>query len=201
MIDKIVMPIEGSLLHFRSPANAITLVRGLIAPFALWMILAGSRVSLTICLGLLILAETTDILDGIVARHTNKVSDVGKLLDPLCDSLLRIMVFLGFLCVGWMNVWMFAVILSRDILVAYIRVFAGLHNIVLAARFSGKLKAICQGTAQIAALVVFVLEKMGIGWFFSPNDWAFGLLSIATVVTAYSAIDYTAHVVRQVRTL
>lgn len=199
-MDKIVMPIEGSLL-LKAPANAITLVRGLIAPFALWMILVGSKISLTVCLGLLILAEATDILDGIVARCTNKVSDVGKLLDPLCDSLLRIMVFLGFLCVGWMNVWMFAVILSRDILVAYIRVFAGLHNIVLAARLSGKLKAICQGTAQIAALSVFVLEKMGIGWFIPPNDWAFGLISIATVVTAYSAIDYTVHVVKEVRIL
>lgn len=37
--------------------------------------------------GLVLLSALTDILDGIVARRLDMVSDLGKILDPFCDKL------------------------------------------------------------------------------------------------------------------
>jgi len=154
---------------------------------------------LWLCLLGLALAEISDIADGIVARRTGAVSDLGKLLDPLSDSLFRQFVFLGFMAAGWLPLWMMAVLFSRDILVAYLRVFAGLQDVVLAARVSGKIKAIGQATAQIALVILFILESFGVGeaLFGVPLPMeiiAFWLLLAATGITAWSGIDYSVHV-------
>ena len=37
--------------------------------------------------GLVMLSAVSDILDGIIARKCNMVSDLGKMLDPVCDKL------------------------------------------------------------------------------------------------------------------
>jgi len=154
---------------------------------------------LFVCLVGLVLAEISDGIDGAVARRTGSVSDLGKLLDPLSDSVFRQFVFLSFLAAGWLPLWMMAVLFLRDILVAYLRVFSGLYDVVLAARVSGKIKAIVQATAQIATVCLFILHYYGVGeWLFGVGlpmqQIAWWLFLIATCVTAWSGIDYAQHV-------
>jgi CDP-diacylglycerol--glycerol-3-phosphate 3-phosphatidyltransferase len=43
------------------------------------------------------LAEITDLMDGRIARARGEVSDFGKLVDPFCDVIYRLSVFLVFL--------------------------------------------------------------------------------------------------------
>ena len=45
---------------------------------------------------LLAISELSDTFDGYVARRLNQVSDLGKILDPMADSVSRIAVFLSF---------------------------------------------------------------------------------------------------------
>ena len=156
----------------------------------LWVLLAG-----------LVTGEITDIADGAIARRTGSVSELGKLLDPFSDSFFRMLVFLAFMSVGWLPLWMMAVFFTRDILVAYLRVFSGLQGVVLSARLSGKLKAIAQGTAQIGTVVALLLEGAGAwDWVGLPSggvDMVVWILClIGAVVTAWSGVDYAVHVVR-----
>ena len=39
-------------------------------------------------------SSLTDVLDGIIARKFNAISDLGKLLDPLADKLTQLSVLL-----------------------------------------------------------------------------------------------------------
>jgi CDP-diacylglycerol---glycerol-3-phosphate 3-phosphatidyltransferase len=199
-------------LNVKTVPNAITASRIVLAPLTLAAHQVATRAGngfddaselavawLFVCLVGLTLAEISDVMDGRVARKTGSVSNLGKLLDPLSDSLFRQCVFLGFTVAGWMPLWMMVVMFARDIVVAYLRVFAGLYDVVLAARVSGKVKAVVQATAQIALVCFAILHHYGVGemLFDAPlpmDHIAFVLLLIATLVTAWSAWDYGQHV-------
>ncbi len=202
----------GRRLNYKTLPNAITASRLVLAPLTLAALsmatadgngyddptaLAVGWMGLTL-LGL-VLAEISDGVDGAVARRTGQVSDLGKLLDPLSDSVFRQFVFLGFMAVGWLPLWMMAVLFARDILVAYLRVFSGLYDVVLAARISGKVKAVAQAAAQIATVVLFIGAYYGVGEmiFGVPlpmEQITWWLLLAATGITAWSGIDYAQHV-------
>lgn len=160
-----------------------------IVPFMIVAQQIGGIGGLSICLALLVLREVTDIADGRLARHTNQITTFGKLFDPLVDSLARFLLFLGFMASGWMPLWMVAIIFSRDIIVAYTRVFAASYGIVMAARPSGKyIKAIPQAVAQIVTVLGYLLVECGLKLPIESVSWT--LLFIATVATASTAFDY-----------
>lgn len=181
---------------FATPANLITSIRILLAPFVLLAQQTGGKVGLWAVVAIIFVAEFTDFLDGVVARATDKVSDAGKLLDPLADSLFRSLLFMGFMASGWMPVWMLAITIGRDILVAYGRIFAALSNTVLAARISGKVKAIVQGAAQMGVVVLYLLDHYDFGY--QTREISYWLLLTATLVTGYSAVDYVTHVIKTI---
>ncbi len=177
-----------SLKTLMLPANLMSLARLIIGPAVLVTFSISDHRSVVFALILVILAELTDIFDGIVARRFGHVTDLGKLLDPMADSMYRFCIFLAFFGQGAMDAWMIGIIFGRDLIVAYTRVYAATRGIVLAARFSGKLKAVVQGVAQvglIAILAVPILIAPGLAL-----DIGKVLLYIAVLVTAFSAIDY-----------
>ncbi len=139
----------------------------------------------------MIVAELSDMLDGMVARALGQVSDLGKLLDPLSDSVYRVAVFLAFVATGLMPAWMMIVILVRDLVVANVRVVAAARGETMAARTSGKIKAIVQAAAQIATVVI-VAAFAGTTW---ASDAVWAVLLVATAVTAWSMVDYAGAVI------
>ena len=42
--------------------------------------------------GLLVLSALTDALDGVIARKTGQITDLGKLIDPVADKLTQVAV-------------------------------------------------------------------------------------------------------------
>ncbi len=120
------------------------------------LIAQGSTTALVATILVMLLAEVSDLLDGHLARRLNVSSPFGKIVDPLADSLYRALVFLAFMDAGWMPVWMVAVIISRDILVSYLRIFSEQHGVTMGARQSGKIKAVFQGVVQIGTVALVI---------------------------------------------
>lgn len=183
-------------LRIATVPNAVTAIRLLIAPGALVAQQMDTVTSLWVCVGLLVTGELTDFIDGQIARRTDQISDVGKLFDPFADSIFRMLMFLGFMASGWMPMWMVAVAFTRDIIAAYMRLLAGLARIVFAARWSGKLKAVVQAGVQFVVVVGFLMEKLGFD--LDVPTIAYWLLFGSTVITAFSAIDYSQAAIRAV---
>ncbi|MGE0430758.1 MAG: CDP-alcohol phosphatidyltransferase family protein [Planctomycetota bacterium] len=180
--------------------NMLTLSRFVIAPVTLTMLVLGAPPDASVAflwaaISLMIVSEITDNLDGRVARATGQVSDTGKLLDPLSDVTTHNFIFLAFVAAGWLPVWMMAIMLFREFLVAYLRIFCALHGVVLQARWSGKVKSFVIAIAQFGTIIAFALPRVGVGGVPSVTI-AFWLLLIATCVTAYSGVDYLRSVIR-----
>jgi CDP-diacylglycerol--glycerol-3-phosphate 3-phosphatidyltransferase len=174
--------------------NLISLCRIVAGPLCIFLLLSDGAWVLWAVLATMIAAEITDYLDGLVARAQGQVSNSGKILDPMADSLYRVSVFLAFVAIGWMPVWMLLIIVVRDITVSYLRIMAEMRLETMAARQSGKWKAVAQSIAQIGIVAVAALWGQESAWF---GTIAFTLLALATGVTVYSLIDYTASVLRR----
>ena len=122
-------------------ANALTVSRIGLAPVFIICFMADGAASKFAAFVIACLFEITDLFDGYLARSRGEVTGIGKLIDPLADNISRFSVFLCLLARDYVPVWMIAIIFYRDAMVSYIRVGAAAHEVVLAARTTGKIKA------------------------------------------------------------
>ncbi len=177
--------------------NLLSLLRGLLGPVVLALILSEAAWALWAALGLMLLAELTDFIDGEIARRYGQETELGRLADPVCDSVYHLSVFLAFLAMGWMAAWMLFVIYARDLMVPYLRTFARQSGHDLQVLASGKIKTAVHATAQIG-IVAIALGLLG------PHVTIDGivptvLLLAAIAASVYSLADYLAEVGRLVR--
>ncbi len=175
--------------------NAMTVTRMLVVPYVVWLLHNPDSTSLLIAAYVMFVCELTDMFDGEAARRLAAVSNFGKLVDPLADSLYRSTVFVAFMSVGWMPVWMLLVVLWRDILVAYVRIVCASTGFVMSARSTGKIKAVVQAGAQVLTVLLFYFERefvdvMDLLFGLQTGDVVFGMLLVSVLYTGYSAIDY-----------
>jgi CDP-diacylglycerol--glycerol-3-phosphate 3-phosphatidyltransferase len=144
------------------------------------------------------LSELSDILDGILARKLNQVSDFGKLLDPYADSTFRLSCYFSFASQAhgkWIPLWMVMILFYRDLLVTVIRTFGVERRIFVHARSSGKIKAIAQGTVVFVTLAVAIwFGEESVAYDAPPGHQvtsiAHTLMWVVTAVTLWSAWDY-----------
>jgi len=180
-------------------ANLLTASRVVIAPFfALVFILgyksgAGHYAWVWTCFGLAALIEFTDFLDGRVARAQKKVTDFGKVFDPVADSVSRQTIFISFMVTGIIPLWMYLIFFYRDAFMQLLRIICASSGVVLAARKSGKAKAVLQGIGTFGVLFVVTLILYRIPGIpsvilgFHPGFW---VMLIPAIFTLMSVIDY-----------
>jgi CDP-diacylglycerol--glycerol-3-phosphate 3-phosphatidyltransferase len=144
-------------------ANNLSFIRILLALIATFFIMSNNLLLLMVAIILIAYSELTDMLDGYIARRDNIITDVGKLLDPLSDSVSRFLYFFAFGYVGLFPIWLVLALFLRDIIVAYIRTYVSFSGIAMGARYSGKLKAVVQFVGQylLLFLLVFLLRQHG----------------------------------------
>ena len=181
--------------------NLITVTRIFAVLPVIWLVHAGSGEGqshyLWLALGLMVICEVSDWLDGYLARRMGWVSSSGKVLDPMADSLYRISVFVALVANGWMPLWMLLIMAARDLGMSEVRLLAQRARITLAARSSGKVKAAVQGLAQFAAVLLYAIGGGSIS-----GDMSFAinaLLYLATAVTLWSIVDYAQGVMGALR--
>jgi phosphatidylglycerophosphate synthase len=75
---------------------------------------AGARAP---ALAFMVIALLTDAIDGTVARWSGIVSDWGKVLDPLGDKLVVVVLGLTLVLLDRMPVWFWALLVGRDLIV------------------------------------------------------------------------------------
>ena len=73
--------------------NILSYVRILMIPLYIHLYInADGQTDYYWAAGLLVLSGITDALDGIIARKTGQITDLGKLIDPIADKLTQIAV-------------------------------------------------------------------------------------------------------------
>lgn len=149
--------------------NFLSFIRIFITPIFMLLYLKGTFLGISqvllpyLLLFICILSELSDAFDGYFARKFSQVTDLGKLLDPMADSVYRISVFLTFtqppVNLPVLIVFLF---LARDSVISTLRTVCALRGFALAARISGKLKAIFQGISTFIILISMIFHSLNI---------------------------------------
>ncbi|OGP86047.1 MAG: CDP-diacylglycerol--glycerol-3-phosphate 3-phosphatidyltransferase [Deltaproteobacteria bacterium RBG_16_54_11] len=170
---------------FWNLSNKLTLFRiGAIPIIAFLLLFLPDRWPSFVAAFIFLLAAISDGLDGYLARRGNMVSTMGKLLDPLADKLLVCTALIMLIPLGRVSAWIVAVIIGREMVVTTLRGVSAAGGVVIAANWSGKLKAF----TQLVATNLLILHYS----YFSLDIHLIGtiLIWIALVLTVWSGIDF-----------
>lgn len=95
-----------------APPNLVSEARLALVPVAIALLAAGRR---SAAVWVLLAMVATDGLDGYLARRLSRVTELGKILDPVADKV-AIDSVLAFLAVrGEFPAWAFGLVLARDV--------------------------------------------------------------------------------------
>jgi CDP-diacylglycerol--glycerol-3-phosphate 3-phosphatidyltransferase len=103
-------------------------------------------------------------------------------------------VFIAFLAAGLIPWWMVLIFVYRDSLISTMRTVCAYRGEVVAARTSGKLKAIIQATVIIAILTGRIASALFPALLPTAllNEVAWWLVLVAALYTLYSLYEYVA---------
>lgn len=180
-----------------SLANYFTLFRVFVSPIFLLIYMAHAELGISsillpyVLLFLLGLSEFSDGLDGYVARKYNAVTDFGKILDPMADSIYRTSVFLTFtldpIRIPMILIFMF---LYRDSVISSLRTICALRGFALAARPSGKAKAVIQAICAFTVTLLMIPHSMQMISTEELHAYATWIVGVAAAYALLSGIDY-----------
>lgn len=180
-----------------SIALILTLLRILLGPIFVALYLYHDQFGFTllslpyVLLCLTVLSEVSDVFDGLLARRYNKVTDLGKLLDPMADSIFRLSVFLAFTQgVIQLPLLLVCIFFYRDIVISTLRALCGLRGFALAARLSGKIKAVMQAIIIFFILVMLIPYSLGYLELGLLRKLSVYSVSIGVIYTLYSGCEY-----------
>jgi len=142
-------------------------------------------------------AALSDFFDGFVAKKKNIVTDFGRLMDPIADKILVLAAFIAFVRIQLIDDWMLVIIVSREILITSLRLFALNKGKVLSAARAGKHKTVSQMVVIFYILGFIVLKEIILtfstwnpSWerFFRGSIYVMMLFTVG--LTLYSGLSY-----------
>lgn len=137
--------------------NILCYLRILLVPtFMILYLTAGENaIQHYIAVGVIALAGITDFLDGYIARHYNKVTEIGKLIDPLGDKLLQLAIAIV-LVLRYDYMWaLLGVFLIKEAVMVICDVILLSKNMKLnGAKWFGKLSTFVFYVVMVALLII-----------------------------------------------
>lgn len=181
-------------------ANVITVLRFILTIAFLVLFVQHDDSTRVLAITLYGIAAGTDFLDGQIARRTQTVSWVGKVMDPIMDRVVLFIGVLGLMATGELPIWVACFVVGRDIYLAimasYLRKF---DKRPIDVNYIGK-----AATAFLMAGFGFLLINqpqvaglgiVDVGWLPGLNDepCALGMFSVyaGIVCSTVAAVVYT----------
>lgn len=133
-----------------------------------------------IALVIFIVASLTDLIDGMIARKYNLVTNFGKFMDPLADKLLVCSALIALIELDRIPSWAVIIIISREFIISGFRQVAADSGVVIAASRIAKYKTTFQ-----MIMVCLMIANMDILQILTDI-----VMWTALILTVISLVDY-----------
>lgn len=158
--------------------NIITTFRLFLVPLFAYLMLIADNIwgACTV----FVVSGLSDVIDGIIARKCNMITETGKVYDPLVDKLMQITVLFALAAREFLPLWFIIIVITKEITMIFVSLVLYIKKIIVQARWFGKLSTVVF-YAVILLLVIF--KDMSL--------WLRTLLLIILVSTMlFSAVGY-----------
>ncbi len=99
---------------------------------------------------LIIIAFLSDLLDGYVARKTNTISELGKIIDPLADKILVGLIIINLYMQNEIPVFYFWIVITRDICILF-------GGIIVSQKIGKVLPSNLLGKLTVSSIGLFII--------------------------------------------
>lgn len=136
---------------FKQIPNILTMCRFALIPFVFGAILQRDYVAAFV---FLTISGITDVLDGVIARKFNFVTNFGKLIDPLADKATQIATLIALTYIGIIPTWILVIVFLKELVMVAGASFLYGKKLVVSSRWYGKLSTVTFYIAVVASLIV-----------------------------------------------
>jgi len=161
--------------------NLLSLLRLCMVPIFVLSFFSKLEGSDYVALTVFILAALTDMLDGMIARRQNKITTLGKVLDPLGDKLMALCVLTCLTIDGRIPLWAVIVLLVKEIIMGI-----GGFYIYRKSRFMPPSNYF----GKTSTVVLFIACVILIAFKDLPEPWPLVIISIAIATTIVAFVNY-----------
>ncbi len=163
--------------------NLLTVTRIALLPAIVWRFRLGDRMG---ALLIYLAAMLTDAADGFIARRTNQITALGKLLDPIADKLCLVTILFLFASDGQIPAWMLHAVIAKEAAFVLCSAAALGLGIVVSALPVGKVTTL---SFMLSTLACFLQLRM----------ISYALLLASLVFSCVSVIWYGAVLMRKLQ--
>ncbi len=129
-------------------SNAVTLSRLILLPFIVYFLVTDQRLVAFI---VMLISLCSDTVDGFLARRLHQESEVGKILDPVCDKISLTVIVITLLVLDLIPLWGVVIIILRDLLILIGSFVMITHrSILLKSNVTGKITGALLGAVVLA---------------------------------------------------
>lgn len=171
--------------QFFNVPNMLSYLRLALIPLIIWLYFIKERyITAAWVMGF---SALTDIVDGIIARKFNLVTDWGKIIDPFADKLTQIVI-------AFCLLWQFPVMLSMLLLLIAKEVYMGIIGLIFIKKTDKVEGSVWWGKATT---VLFFVVALSLLVFPNLPEWAvIALITGENVAIILSMILYSLRYVK-----
>ncbi len=178
-------------------ANRLTVARIVLTFVFMFFLFCQGFIAKIISAAIFIFVALSDFLDGRIARKRNMVTDFGKIMDPIADKIFVLAAFSAFVQMQLIPAWMLLIVISREILIMSLRLFALNKGKVLSASKAGKHKTFSQMVIIFFILAFIVTKEVMLRFFTWNPGWEkffrqgiYVVMLFVVGLTLYSGLAY-----------
>ena len=170
--------------------NALTILRFILIPFIIFYIVKDKYIEAFI---FLTISGLTDVLDGIIARKFNFITNFGKLIDPLADKTTQISILVALALKDIIPMWILAIVFIKEFVMVSGASFLYGKDLVVSSKWYGKLSTVLFYLAIVASLAIRYWNAIALtpGNSVSPLPlFDIYIYYLALVATVFSLVMY-----------
>ncbi|MFA4837977.1 MAG: CDP-alcohol phosphatidyltransferase family protein [Candidatus Neomarinimicrobiota bacterium] len=167
-------------------SNLISITRALLTLPIIYFLQKGNG---TIALIFILTAIFSDMLDGWLARISNEITDIGKIIDPVADKIVIFSVILYLILKDMMPAYYFLFMIFRDFTISGLGLYM-LNNCNVSPQ-SNKMGKVAILFTALSVLAFIYPDFSG--------SWTFPLMTVALVFMSISWIQYCASFIRVIQ--
>lgn len=168
--------------------NILSFFRLCLIPVIVWLYTVKQDHFLTLII--LVLSGVTDIVDGIIARKCNMISDFGKAFDPVADKLTQIAMLF---CL----VSRFPYMMIPFVLLVVKEVFTGITALITIKRTNTVKGAVWHG--KLTTIALYSMMAIHLLWYNIPRAVSLILVGICIGIMLMSFILYAIQNIKAIK--